>query len=198
VRCTCWPVTEHRYSAPGIWNVRVLSSLRDRILSSIYFYIPSFLSSSSTFLYIYIDSHLISFYSSSRFQNSFLLLLLFFLYFSNNSSACSSILLTVGSVLTEVRTGNCLAEANVIERRWIRRKFADVINIRLFNLLWKYYGTEVAGSIFIKHETESKKVNRISLTSYRAQHCALNYKQAIGVYTFPISPSILLKCVGAM
>lgn len=157
MRCTCWPVTVHHYSAPGMCNVRVSSSLQDTISSSMYFYIPWFLSSSSTFLCIYIDFHLISFFSSSRFQNSFLPLLLFFFYFSNNSSACSSILLTIGSVLTEVRTGNCLPEANVIERWRIRSKFADVINIRLFNLLWKYYETEVAGSISIKHETESKR-----------------------------------------
>jgi hypothetical protein len=37
------------------------------------------------FLYIYIDSHLISSFNSSRFQNSFPPLLLFFFYFSNNS-----------------------------------------------------------------------------------------------------------------
>jgi len=46
-------------------------------------------------------------------------------------------------------------EAEEIERQGRDKKFVDGINIRVFNLLRKYYGNEKTASIFIKNETPS-------------------------------------------
>jgi hypothetical protein len=43
-------------------------------------------------------------------------------------------------------------EAKEAERQERDKKFVDGINIRLFNLLRKYYGNEKTASIFIKYE----------------------------------------------
>lgn len=50
-----------------------------------------------------------------------------------------------------------MVEATEIERQERDKKFVDGINIRLFNLLRKYYGNEKTASIFIKYEPPSMR-----------------------------------------
>ena len=72
----------------------------------------------------------------------------------------------------------------------MEKKFDDRINIRLLNLLQKYYENEKTASIFIKYEPV--RMRERTGCFHRQQHCALEYKQAINAMqanvfnTFPI------------
>jgi len=62
---------------------------------------------------------------------------------------------TVRAVPTDNRT--VWWELKKLRYRGRDKKFVDGINIRLFNLLRKYYGNEKTASIFIKYEPPRMK-----------------------------------------